>query len=224
MRKASSRPADQLKVDRSGRKLQLTNTLSKTHAVLQSFLKNGEIIKNASILAQRVAAIVGVDPSLYRKKSTPHKELFDQYAIKLCVKLPKSILNASIPDDVIRLQLSEATHRITVLEKILGDLPHRTQPVATPVSRTDANLYDFEKTCHLVEKILLENQYLYFDGGKLMTSATMTSIPAELSDAKTCKPFLDWRHARTKNIGSLSTTELEQSLRPSASGRVDESD
>jgi len=225
MRTALLHSASQSESKTTGRQQQLNRTLSKTKAVLQSFLKKGEkSFVNVSTLAQATAVIVGVDPSLYRKKSTPQKELFDRYAVRLCKKLPKSLANAVVPEEALRLQLSEATHRITVLEKILGDLSDRVTPSAQPAIKNETYFYEFETTCKLMEKVLLENQYLFFEGGKLMTRATMTAIPAELSDVNICKPFLDWRHARTTDIKSLSTTELEQSLRPTASRRADRPD
>lgn len=203
---------------------QLRLTLARTKAALDSLVKGGESFNNAHHLAQHVAQIVRVDPSLYRKPSTPQKELFDSYAVKLCKKLPKSMRSTQLlPAEVLTIKLSEATHRISVLEKILNDVPHRSAPVAV-VTKTNSFLHEFETTCKLVETILTEDQYLYFEKGKLMTRASMTGIPAELSDSKTCKPFLDWRHARNTHTGSLSTAELEESLRASTQTGVGEDD
>ncbi|PPS23393.1 hypothetical protein [Pseudomonas amygdali] len=208
----------------SEREIQLKRTLSKTKAALNTLVKKGESFKNAHRLAQFIAQIVGVDSSLYRKPSTPQKELFDSYAVKLCRQLPKSMqMNHLLPAETLTIKLSEATHRITVLEKILGDLSDRSNKVEK-ITKANTFLPEFEITCKLVEVILAEDQCLYFEKGILMTRASMTGLPAPLSDVKTCKPFLDWRHARNTHVGSLSTAELEESLRPSAQTGTNEVD
>ena len=206
------------------RLVQLRLTLSRTKAALDFLVKGGESFNNAHHLAQHVAQIVRVDASLYRKPSTPQKELFDSYVIKLCKKLPKSMRTVQLlPAEALTIKLSEATHRISILEKILNDVPRRSIPTAA-VTKTNSFLHEFETTCKLVEIILTEDQYLYFEKGKLMTRASMTGIPAELSNSKTCKPFLDWRHARNTHVGSLSTAELEESLRASTQTGIGEDD
>lgn len=194
---------------------QLKKTLAKTKATLESLIKkNVPPYENFSKLARDVALIVGVDPSLYRKTGTPQKKLFDSYAVKLCTKIPRSVAEALIPEETLQIQLSEARHRIHVLENILADLTNKSKPKLTLI-KTDSFLHAFEQTCQLIEAVLKEEQYLYFEKGRLMTRATMTGVPAPLSDAKICKPFLDWRHAKNTNPGSLSTAELEESLRSS---------
>lgn len=203
---------------------QLERTLSKTNAALEALVKTGESFDNVHRLAKHVARVVGVDPSLYRKSATPQKDLLDSYAGKLCKKLPKSMqVVQPLPAEILTIKLSEAKHRISVLEKILNDIPNRPPPAAT-ATKMNTFLYEFEFTCKLVEIILTEDQYLYFEKGKLMTRASMTGIPAELSDSKTCKPFLDWRHARNTHTGSLSTAELEESLRASTQTGIGEDD
>lgn len=194
---------------------QLNRTLAKTKATLESLIKkNVPPYKNFSNLARDVALIVGVDPSLYRKSNTPQKRLFDSYAVKLCTKIPRVLAESLIPEETLQIKLSEAKHRILVLENILSDLSKKSKPKITMI-KTDSFLHAFETTCKLIEIILKEDQFLYFEKGRLMTRATMTAVPASLSDAKTCKPFLDWRHAKNTNLGSLSTAELEESLRSS---------
>lgn len=203
---------------------QLNKTLAKTKAILESLIKkNVPLYENFSKLARDVALIVGVDPSLYRKRDTPQKKLFDKYALKLCTKIPQSVAESLIPEETLQIQLSEAKHRIFVLENILSDLSTKSKSKTTFI-KTDSFLHAFETTCQLIEVILKEEQYLYFEKGLLMTRATMTGVPAPLSDAKICKPFLDWRHAKNTNPGSLSTAELEESLRSSIERGTSETD
>jgi len=203
---------------------QLNKTLAKTKATLESLIKkNIPPYKNFSNLARDVALIVGVDPSLYRKKDTPQKKLFDSYAVKLCTNIPRTLAESLIPEETLQIKLSEAKHRILVLEKILSDLPTKSKPKITTI-KNDSFLHAFETTCELIEVILKEDQFLYFEKGRLMTRATMTAVPAPLANAKTCKPFLDWRHAKNSNPGSLSTAELEESLRSSIERGTSETD
>lgn len=219
-----SKLATQSKHKHDWKQEQLNKTLAKTKATLESLIKkNVPPYENFSKLAKDVALIVGVDPSLYRKTGTPQKKLFDSYAVKLCTKIPQSVAEALIPEETLQIQLSEARHRIHVLENILADLTTKSKSKPTPI-RTDSFLHAFETTCQLIEIILKEEQYLYFGKGLLMTRATMTGVPAPLSDAKTCKPFLDWRHAKNTYPGSLSTAELEESLRSSIERGTSETD
>ncbi|MFJ3063095.1 hypothetical protein ACIPFI_19450 [Pseudomonas sp. NPDC087039] len=219
-----SKLATQSKEKHDWKQEQLNKTLTKTKTTLESLIKkNVPPYENFSKLARDVALIVGVDPSLYRKTGTPQKKLFDSFAVKLCTKIPRSVAEALIPEETLQIQLSEARHRIHVLENILADLTTRSKPKPTLI-KTDSFLHAFETTCQLIEIILKEEQYLYFEKGRLMTRATMTGVSAPLSDAKTCKPFLDWRHAKNTNPGSLSTAELEESLRSSIERGTSETD
>lgn len=208
----------------SGKRQQLDQTLAKTEAALIALINNNAPqYDNFTKLAQDVASTVGVDPSLYRKRNTPQKKLFDAYAIKLCKKVPRSTAEALIPKETLQAKLSEAQRRIATLERVLSDLQLSLKPNLTNRNmarvETDNFLHAFELTCQLVETILKEDQFLYFEKGILMTRATMTAIPAALSESKICKPFLEWRHAKDINFGSISTADLEKSLRSSAETR-----
>lgn len=205
----------------SGKQRQLEETLTKTEAVLMKFIKdNVPRYKNFSKLAKDVASIVGVDPSLYRKRNTPQKKLFDVYAVKLCEKAPPSIVEPPLLEETLLEKLREARRRIAILEKVLKDL--KSENISNSLDpkmhtiEAKSFLHAFDLTCQLVEKILKEDQFLYFERGGLMTRATMTAIPAALAESKICKPFLEWRHAKDTHIGSVSTNELEKSLRCSA--------
>lgn len=216
--------ATQRKYKHDWKQEQLNKTLSKTKAALESLIKkNVPPYESFSKLARDVALIVGVDPSLYRKTGTPQKKIFDSYAVKLCKKIPRSVAEALIPEETLQIQLSEARHRIHVLENILADLTTKSKSKPT-IIKTESFLHAFEATCQLIETVLKEEQYLYFEKGRLMTRATMTGVPSPLSDVKVCKPFLDWRHAKNTNLGSLSTSELEESLRSSIERGTSESD
>lgn len=204
----------------NGKRRQLDETLAKTEAALMYLIHNDvKRYKNFASLARDIGSIVGVDPSLYRKRNTPHKRLFDTHAVKLCDRVPRSISGSLVSEETLQSKLSEAKRRIEILEKVLSDLRSRSKADLrnhdTAAAETDSFLRAFELTCQLVETILKEDQFLYFEEGRLMTRATMTAIPAVLSEPSICKPFLEWRHVKNNDIGSSSTADLEKSLRPS---------
>ncbi|MEB0043590.1 hypothetical protein [Pseudomonas sp. MH10] len=181
---------------------QLGATLKRMDETLSEWVSIKRTFSSVSKLATVLADTLGYDRSLFLAKPHPkkplnhgkHRLLINKYAGQLIPGMPK------VTYEVLERQLKENQRQLSMIEDAYKAGLRRT---SIGQSETSSNgpqasfFYEFEQTCLVLQKILQHpNTGLEIIEGELYDAAPIVGDIVLISQAQSCKPFLDWQSGK----------------------------
>jgi len=202
MKKEKQRPshykAQELKVN-----------LLRIEACLKVMIEDKRTFKNKSKLSNTLGELLDLDPSIFRKSDSKHREILNQYSSILIPTLKNEIEDPQIEIKALRCEVIEKNQQIRILKKVIAEMP-TGQISSSPLKESDNYYFEYETACMLVRDILRKNPNLKFINNELYDEATFSSEPEIVSRRKTTEVYMRWENARTNAGNNFDKLRLEE--------------